>query len=81
MDICLANIDNKQNKSLKPTSVLGMLWLQTHFENSEWEALSENRVLISEADSHELIKDAKSAGIEIESISEVSILDVLSKIN
>ena len=81
MDIYLTKVDNNSNKSLTPTSVHGILWLQTHFENSEWEALSENRVLISEADSHELIKDAKSAGIEIESISEVSILDVLSKIN
>ena len=81
MDIYLTKVDNKSNKSLTPSSIHGMLWLQTHFENSEWEALSENRVLISEADSHELIKDAKSAGIEIESISEVSILDVLSKIN
>ena len=81
MDIYLTKVDNNSNKSLTPSSIHGMLWLQTHFENSEWEALSENRVLISEADSHELIKDAKSAGIEIESISEVSILDVLSKIN
>jgi len=81
MDIYLTKVDNKSNKSLTPSSIHGMLWLQTHFKNSEWEALSENRVLISEADSHELIKDAKSAGIEIESISEVSILDVLSKIN
>ncbi|MBK17134.1 MAG: hypothetical protein CMK49_03855 [Prochlorococcus sp. SP3034] len=81
MDICLTNVDNKSNKSLTPLSVHGMLWLQTHFENSEWEALSEDRVLISEADSLELINDAESAGLEIEAISDVSILDVLLKIN
>ena len=81
MDICLNNVDNRSNKSLKPLSVHGMLWLQTHFENEQWEALSDNRVLISEADSDLLIKDAKTAGIEIESISDVSILDVLLKIN
>jgi len=81
MDICLAKVDNRSNQSLVPLSVHGMLWLQTHFEDSEWEALSTNKVIISEADSELLMKDAKSAGIHIESISEVSILDVLLKIN
>ena len=81
MDICLSKVDNKSNKLLTPLSIHGMLWLQTHFENDEWKALSENKVIISEADSHQLIEDAKSAGIEIESISEVSILDVFLKSN
>ncbi len=81
MDICLTTIDNKLNKLLTPISIHGMLWLQTHFEDEEWEALAENKVIITESDSENLMKDAKSAGIEIESISEVSILDVLSKIN
>ncbi len=81
MDICLTKVDNKSNKLLTPLSIHGMLWLQTHFENSEWEALSENKVLISEIDSHELINDAKSAGIVIETMSDVSILDVILKIN
>jgi len=81
MDICLTNIDNKSNKSLIPLSIHGMLWLQTHFENEEWKALSENKVIISESDSNQLMEDANSAGIEIQSISEVSILDVLLKSN
>ena len=81
MDICLTKVDNRSNKSLTPLSIHGMLWLQTHFENDEWKALSENKVIISESDSHILMKDAKTAGIHIESISEVSILDVLLKIN
>ena len=81
MDICLTNVDNKSNKKLTPISIHGMLWLQTHFENSQWEALSDDRVLVSETDSKLLIKDAKSAGIKIELISDISILDVLLKIN
>ena len=81
MDIRLTKVDNKSNKLLTPSSIHGMLWLQTHFENDEWQALSENKVLISESDSLQLIDDAKSAGIQIESISDVSILDVLLKIN
>jgi len=79
MDICLINIDNSLNKSLHPTSAIGMLWLQTHFENEEWEALSNNSVIISEQNSKFLIEDASSAGLEIKSLSEISMLDVLQK--
>ena len=81
MDICLVNIDNNLNKSLNPTSVIGMLWLQTHFENDQWEALSNNTVIISKENSELLIKDATSAGLNIESVSEVSMLDVFQKKN
>jgi len=81
MDICIANIDNQSNKSLKPLSIHGMLWLQTHFENDQWEALSDNKVIISEKDSKLLIEDANLAGVKIESMSDISILDVLPKTN
>ena len=81
MDICLVNIDNNLNKSIKPTSVIGMLWLQTHFENDQWEALSNNAVIISKENSELLIKDAISAGLKIESFSGVSMLDVFQKKN
>ena len=79
MDICLVNIDNNLNKSLKPTSVIGMLWLQTHFDNEQWEALSDNKVIISKENSELLIKDATSAGLSVESFSGVSMLDVFQK--
>ena len=81
MDICLVNIDNNSNKSLKPTSVIGMLWLQTHFEDNQWEALSNNQVIISKENSKLLIKDAISAGLKIKSFSGVSMLDVFQKKN
>ena len=81
MDICLTKVDNKCNKSIIPTSVHGMLWLQTHFEDEQWEALAESRVTISEIDSKLLCKDANLAGLKIEHISEKSILDVLPKTN
>ena len=81
MDIRLTKVDNKSNKLLTPASIHGMLWLQTHFENDEWKALSENKILISDSDSHNLINDAKSAGLLVEIISDVSILDVLPKSN
>ena len=81
MDICLVNIDNNSNKSLKPTSIIGMLWLQTHFEDNQWEALSNNQVIISKENSKLLVKDAISAGLNIKSFSGVSMLDVLQKKN
>ena len=81
MDISIKTIDNKSNKSLRPMSVHGMLWLQTHFENHQWEAISANKVIISDSDSKLLIEDANSAGITIKVMSDISILDVLPKNN
>ena len=81
MDICLVNIDNNLNKSLKPISIIGMLWLQTHFENDQWEALINNSVIISKENSELLVKDATQAGLKIESVSGVSMLDVFQKKN
>ncbi len=81
MDICLVDIDNNSNKSLKPTSIIGMLWLQTHFEDNQWEALSNNQVIISKENSKLLVNDAISAGLNIKSFSGVSMLDVFQKKN
>ena len=81
MDICLTNLDNNLNKSLTPASIHGMLWLQTHFQDIQWEALSEGRVILSEEDAKLLKEDAELTGIRIEFISDLSILDVLTKTN
>ena len=81
MDICLINIDDKLNKSLQPKSIIGMLWLQTHFENDKWEALSNSTVIISEKNSQLLIEDARNAGLNIKSFSDISMLDVFPKNN
>ena len=81
MDICLVTIDNDLNKSLLPKSAIGMLWLQTHFENDKWEALSNSTVIISEENSKLLIEDATDAGLDIKCFSDISILDVFPKNN
>ena len=81
MDICLITIGKNFNKSLQPMSANGMLWLQTHFENDQWEALSNNTVVISEEDSKLLIEDATNAGINIKSFADISMLDVFQKNN
>ena len=81
MDICLITIDNNSYKSIKPNTAVGMLWLQTHFENDQWEALSNNTVIISDENSKLLIEDATNAGINIKSFSDISMLDVFQKNN
>ena len=80
MDICLITIDNNQ-KTLQPKSAIGMLWLQTHFENDQWEALSNSTVIISEENSQLLIEDATNAGLDIKCFSDISMLDVFPKNN
>jgi len=81
MDICLITIDNNLNKSLQPKSSIGMLWLQTHFENDQWEAISNNTVIISDENSKLLIEDATNAGLNIKCFSDISMLDVFLKNN
>tara|TARA_B100001778_G_scaffold264517_1_gene225375 strand:+ start:221 stop:466 length:246 start_codon:yes stop_codon:yes gene_type:complete len=81
MDICLVNIDKNSNKSLQPKSIIGMLWLQTHFDNDQWDSLSNNQVIISEDNSKLLIEDATRAGLSIKSFSKISMLDVFQKKN
>ena len=72
---------NNLNKSLQPKSAIGMLWLQTHFENDQWDALSNSTVIISEENSQLLIEDAKNAGLNVECLSDISMLDVFPKNN
>ena len=81
MDISLITIDNNFNKSLQPKSVIGMLWLQTHFENDQWEALSNSTVIISEENSKLLVEDAMNAGLDIKCFSDISMMDVFLKNN
>ena len=70
MDICLVNSNNKIH--IFPSSVHGMLWLQTHFENSQWEALSSNQVVLSPTDSEFLLKDASQAGLTLNSFPSMA---------
>ena len=65
----------------RPKTAIGMLWLQTHFENDQWEALSNSTVIISEENSKLLIEDATNAGLNIKCFSDISMLDVFPKNN
>ena len=65
MDIWLINSTNRTH--IRPTSVHGMLWLQTHFENSQWEAISSFQAVLSMDNADILLRDAKKAGLVVNS--------------
>ena len=44
---------------------MGMLWLQTHFTNQDWEAISEGAATLSEPDALKVANDADYAGLKI----------------
>ena len=80
MDISLS--DNKNGTQIKPISVHGMLWLQTHFESNHWESISNGLVIIPakdaeilSEDANMLNEDATKAGINVNFINCLSQLD------
>ena len=70
MDILL--IDKKEGKLLRPASIYGMLWLQTHFEDVHWDAIASNQVILSTNDADTLSADAESAGLTINCLKALS---------
>ncbi len=60
---------------LQPESVHGMLWLQTHFEQSHWDLLSQGLVTVSQPNAEELIADATTAGLNLSPLSALSSQD------
>ena len=51
--------------SLQPASVMGMLWLQTHFTNQDWDAIAGGQATLSEPDAVKVANDADFAGLKI----------------
>ncbi len=72
MDISLC--DTRNGTQIEPTSIHGMLWLQTHFENNQWEAISSSEVILSIEDSKLLQHDATEAGLKINSLISMASL-------
>lgn len=50
---------------LMPCSVLGLLWLQTHFERRHWEPLTAGHVCVDSISCQKLCFDAKAAGLRV----------------
>ena len=73
MDISLSN---KRNGTLiKPTSIHGILWLQTHFESEHWESISNGQVIVPRQDAEMLGGDAQNAGLNVNFINSLIQID------
>ena len=63
-DIELVRVD-ADHVFVVPTSVHGMLWLQTHFEDHEWDPLSTGSVIIPRHNAGLLVIDAQTAELNV----------------
>ena len=56
---------------IKPESVHGMLWLQTHFESSTWDLICGGKVRLTAESCRSLQTDAHQAGLQVCSIPAI----------
>ena len=73
MDISLSNKIN--GTQIKPTSVHGILWLQTHFESEHWESIIDGQVIVPRQDAEMLGGDAQNAGLNVNFINSLIQID------
>ena len=73
MDLLLISSSDKTH--IRATSVHGMLWLQTHFDNSQWEAIASQRIILKKNNAEMLSMDAQEAGLILNSVQSASILN------
>ena len=70
MDIWFINSNDRIH--VRAASVHGMLWLQTHFESSHWEAIASEQVTLNKSNADMLSQDAREAGLIINSVPEIA---------
>ena len=63
MDICITN--SKDGTNFYPSSIHGMLWVQTHFEESNWDTIFNKQAIIPSDQAKKLSKHAAEAGLTI----------------
>ena len=73
MDLCL--YEKRNGTQIEPSSVHGILWLQTHFQSDYWEFISNGQVIIPTKDAKMLGEDATLAGVNVNFISSLSQID------
>jgi len=67
MDLQLTPIGDSVR--LAPASVLGLFWLQAHFEACTWDLVCSGNLRISQASSRDLHRDACAAGLAVDLVS------------
>ena len=73
MDISLSN--KRNGTKIEPTSIHGILWLQTHFESEHWESISNGQVIVPTQDAEMLSEDAQNAGLNVNFINSLIQID------
>ena len=63
-DIILFRV-TKDNVRIRPVTAHGMLWLQTHFSNDDWDELSQGVADLDLADATRMSQDANQAGLRV----------------
>ena len=70
MDIWFINCNDRVH--VRAASIHGMLWLQTHFESSHWEAISSEQVILSKCNATMLANDAREDGLILNAVPEIA---------
>lgn len=63
VDLVLLELDGAY--LLQPRSILGVLWLQTHFEPTAWDRIAAGSLRLSAATRQDLCRDAQAAGLQL----------------
>ena len=70
-DLSLTARGESESYQLMPRSVLGMLWLQTHFEANTWDLICSGAVRLTSGSCDSLCRDAIQAGLSVARIPAV----------
>lgn len=71
MDLVVTPSDHDALQQLTAGSIVGVLWLQTHFPASEWDALFEERAVFASDSLESLLADAGMACLTVQQPSVV----------
>ena len=63
MDLSLTGLGDSYRITAR--SVLGMLWLQTHFDASDWDSVCSGRARLHTDGVSSLCRDARQAGLQV----------------
>ena len=63
VDLAIAVVN--RDARLVPLTVHGLLWLQTHFDTSEWDVVCSGQARLQSDGIHALCRDAQRAGLRV----------------
>jgi hypothetical protein len=66
----LALVELGSSYLMQPRSIVGLLWLQTHFEPQSWDLICSGKVRLSSDTRATLCADAAAAGLNLSCLAE-----------